>query len=294
MKWVLREPLLHFLLIGGALFTAYAMFHRTPTPSLPATRIEITKGDADQLRQAWQVQWKRLPTKDELDGLIAGEIRERVLSQEAMKLGLDQNDVIVRRRLAQKLEFLLQDVVALQEPTEDELVAYFTKNRGSYTIPARLTFSQIYFSATKGADAERDARNALHRLRAGDTEAAAAALGDPFLLDTEFQDKPLPEVERTFGREFSRAVATLAAGDWQGPVRSTYGWHLVKVTARKEAHVPMLAEVREKVQKDFAEEQRRKSNDEVFERLKSRYVIVVPDLSSAPKLQPIASKDDAR
>jgi parvulin-like peptidyl-prolyl isomerase len=261
-----------------------------------SARIEITKGDADQLRQAWQMQWKRPPTTDELDGLIAGEIRERILSKEAMKLGLDQDDPIVRRRLAQKLEFLLQDVGTLREPTEDELATYFVNHRTDYTVPARVTFSHIFFSAAKRASAQQDARSILKGLREGNGEGAATAHGDPFLLDVEIQDRPLPEIEQMFGREFSAAIASLATGEWQGPVRSTYGWHVVKVATRKEARVPMLAEVREKVQKDFAEEQRRKTNDEVFERLKSRYVIVVQDreLPSPVEFQPVASKDDAR
>ncbi len=293
MKWVLREPLLHFLLIGGALFAAYAALHGTTTPA--STRIEITKGDADQLRQSWQTQWRRPPTNAELEGLIAGEIRERVLSQEAVKLGLDRDDVIVRRRLAQKLEFLLQDVASLREPTEDELVAYFNENRSAYTEPARLTLTQIYFSATK-PEAEQSARSGLHRLQVEGTEAAAANLGDPSLLDAELRDVPLPEIERTFGSEFSAAAGALAVGQWQGPLRSAYGLHAVKLTARTEARVPTIAEVREKVRKDWSEERRRKANDEVIERLKSRYVIVFPepDQPSTAKLRPIASKDDAR
>jgi peptidyl-prolyl cis-trans isomerase C len=296
MKRMLREPLLHFLLIGGALFALHATLNRVRPPSVSSARIEITKGDADQLRQAWQMQWKRPPTTDELDGLIAGEIRERILSKEAMKLGLDQDDPIVRRRLAQKLEFLLQDVGTLREPTEDELATYFVNHRTDYTVPARVTFSHIFFSAAKRASAQQDARSILKGLREGNGEGAATAHGDPFLLDVEIQDRPLPEIEQTFGREFSAAIASLATGEWQGPVRSTYGWHVVKVATRKEARVPMLAEVREKVQKDFAEEQRRKTNDEVFERLKSRYVIVVQDRELPPPVgfQPVASKDDAR
>jgi peptidyl-prolyl cis-trans isomerase C len=295
MKWALREPLLHFLLIGGALFAAYAAFHRATAPALAGLRIEITDGDVGQLRHTWQVQWKRPPTKVELEGLIVGEIRERVLSQEAVKLGLDRDDVIVRRRLAQKLEFLLQDVAALREPTEDELVSYFTNNRIAYTVPARLTLTQIYFSAAK-PDAEQNARSVLHLLQRGGTEVTAADVGDPFLLDAELKDMLLPEIERTFGREFSTAAATLAVGDWQGPVRSTYGWHVVKVTARADAGVPTLAEVREKVKQDWSEKQRRRANDEVFERIASHYVVVVQGQNqfSTPKFQPVASRDDAR
>ena len=295
MKRLLREPLLHFLLIGGALFAVHAALNRARPVPTSSARIEITEGDTNQLRRAWQMQWKRPPTADELDGLIDGEIRERILSREAMRLGLDQDDPIVRRRLAQKLEFLLQDVATLREPTEDQLASFFLKNRTNYTVPARLTFSHIYFSAAKHISAEQDAKNVLNRLHEGNAEGAATASGDPFLLDVELQDKPLPEIEQTFGRELSTAVAAAATGEWQGPVRSTYGWHLVKVTTREEARVPLLAEVREKVQKDFAEAHRRKTNDEVFERLKSRYVIILHgrELLSPVGLQPIASKHDA-
>jgi len=281
-------------LIGGALFAAHAALIQPASTS--SSRIEITRGDTEQLRQAWQMQWKRPPTTDELDGLITGEVRERILAREAMKLGLDQDDAIVRRRLAQKLEFLLQDVAAIRQPTEDELVRYFAKNRSAYHVPAQLTFSHIYFSSTHRSNAEEDANDVLQRLRGGDAEGAAMALSDPFLLDIEFQNRPLPEIEQTFGREFSAAVASLTPGNWQGPVRSTYGWHLVKVGTRTDAREPSLAEVREKVQRDLAEDQRRRTNDEVFERLKSGYVIVVHgrDTRSPAALQPVASKADAR
>jgi peptidyl-prolyl cis-trans isomerase C len=296
MKRLLREPLLHFLLIGGTLFAVHAAINRVRPASVSSARIEITEGDTDQLRRAWQMQWKRPPTTDELDGLIAGEVRERILSREAMALGLDQDDTIVRRRLAQKLEFLLHDVATLREPTEDELATYFAKNRTNYIVPARLTVSHIYFSATDRTGAEEDAKSVLHRLREGYAEGSAAALGDPSLLNVELQDKPLPEIEQTFGREFSAAVDALATGEWQGPVRSTYGWHLVRVTTRKDASVPTLPEVREKVRKDLAEGLRRKANEEVFELLKSRYVIVVHgrELLLPVGLKPVVSRKDAR
>ena len=202
----------------------------------------------------------------------------------------------MRRRLAQKLEFLLQDVATILQPTEDELARYFAKSRSAHNVPAQLTFSHIYFSSANRSNAEQDAKDVLQRLRGGDAEDAAMAFADPFLLDVEFHDKPLPEIEQTFGREFSAAVASLTTGDWQGPVRSTYGWHLVKVAARKDAREPTLAEVREKVQRDLAEDQRRRTNDEVFERLKSGYVIVVHgrETLSPAGLQPVASKADAR
>lgn len=296
MKWLLREPLVHFLLLGGALFAVHATLNRVRPDSSSSPRIAITKGDTEQLRQAWQMQWKRPPTTEELDGLIAGEIRERILAREAMKLGLDQDDTIVRRRLAQKLEFMLQDVATIRQPAEDELSRYFDKNRTAYIVPAHLTFSHIYFSSASRSNAKQDAKDALQRLRAGKTEDVATPFGDPFLLDVEFQDKPLPEIEQLFGREFSAAVTSVITGEWQGPVRSTYGWHLVKVETRKDARLPTFAEVREKVQKDLAEDQRRRTYDEVFERLKSGYVIVVQgrEALSPAGLQPFASKADAR
>jgi peptidyl-prolyl cis-trans isomerase C len=292
MKWLLREPLVHFVVIGGAFFGAYAVLNGTSQKPSVSPRIEITKGDTEQLREAWLMQWKRPPTPGELDGLIAGEIRERILAREAMKLGLDQDDTIVRRRLAQKLEFMLQDVAAIRQPTEDELSRYFAKNRATYTIPAHLTFSHIYFSSTSRSNAEGDAKDVLQRLRAGKTGDVPTAFGDPFLLDADFQDQPLPEIERMFGGPFSTTVALLSTGDWQGPVRSSYGWHLVKVATRKDAHLPTLAEVRGKVQKDLAEDQRRSANDEVFERLKSGYVIVIQGHEALAPLgvQPVASK----
>ena len=242
------------------------------------------------------MQWKRPPATDELDGLITGEVRERILAREAMKLGLDQDDAIVRRRLAQKLEFLLQDVATILQPTEDELARYFAKNRSAYDVPAQLTFSHIYFSSANRSNAEQDAKDVLQRLRGGDAEGAAMALSDPFLLDIEFQNRPLPEIEQTFGREFSAAVASLTtrqlarAGTFNLRLASGEGRN-----AERRARADIGRGEGESAE-DLAEDQRRRTNDEVFERLKSGYVIVVHgrDTLSPAALQPVASKADAR
>jgi peptidyl-prolyl cis-trans isomerase C len=282
MKKLFREPLLHFLLIGAVLFGLHALLQPRQPEAPSARRIVISQGDIERLRLTWQMQWQRPPTAEEWQGLVEAHIREEALYREALALGLDRDDTIVRRRLAQKFEFLTQDLAAWRLPTDAELESFFEQHRERYRVATRLSFSHVYFNPDRrGPGVERDAQEALTHLRAG-TAHETAELGDPFLLDHELRQKTSDEVEQMFGRTFAEAVVNVAPGSWQGPIASGYGWHLVKVDERTAARLPDLAEVQNQVQRDWADAQRRAANEEVIARIRARYEVVIQQPATAP------------
>lgn len=273
----LREPLLHFVLIGALLFGLFALTNKVTTRG--ESVIKITQADIGQLQLLFQRQWQRPPTPEELQTLVDGLIREEVLYREALALGLDRNDTIVRRRMAQKIEFLVGDTAVPAEPDNAALTAYYKKNKERYREPARLTFRHIYFSTDqRGARAEKDAEDTLKRLRASkQATQRTAESGDRFMLADRYAQKGTDELAREFGGTFAEEIAKAPVGRWYGPITSGYGLHLVYVSARNEARIAPLADVRGRVAADWLIDQRQEANERVFERLRSRYEIVVDE-----------------
>jgi len=282
----IREPLVHFVVIGAAISGLYGLMRDAPDDAA-ADRIVVTTGDIERLGSLWHKQRQRPPTAEELRGLIAGHIREEVLYREALALGLDRDDTIVRRRLAQKFEFLTEDLAAAREPTAAELVAFFDANRNRYLVPPRLSFTQLYFNPDRrGAGVEGDAGVALASLRGESPETSAVELGDSFMLDERYEQRTPQEIEGIFGREFAEAVSRLDSGVWSGPVTSGYGLHLVRIDERIESRLPALAEVAAEVRNDWAYDQRRQANDAIYQRLLSRYSVVIEDTPYAAAVAP--------
>lgn len=275
---IIKEPLSHFLLIGLLLFGLFAVVNRDAAG--PGNRIEISRADIEQLQALFQRQWQRPPSPQELQALVDGRVREEVLYREAVALGLDRDDTIVRRRLAQKVEFLVADSAVPTEPDEATLKQYYEKNQERYREPARLSFVHVYFRPDKrGERAVPDAEAALKRLTHSKRPLARAPEeGDRFMLASEYADRGLDEITREFGQEFADALGKLPSGQWQGPVTSGYGLHLVYVRARVESRVPALAQVRERVVNDWLIDQRREANERVFERLRARYQVIIADV----------------
>jgi hypothetical protein len=272
---LLREPLAHFLFLGAAIFGIHALIAERP-PADAENRIMIGAGDVEQLRTTWTNKWQRPPAADELKGLIEARIREEVLYREALALGLDRDDTIVRGRLAQKFQFLAEDLAASRDPTDAELAAYFEANRERYRVPFRLSFIQVYFNPDlRGAAAERDAGVALASLRAGSRASTAAGLGDGVMLDDAYRRQSAQDIEAVFGRGFSDAMFGLDVGVWSGPIASGYGLHLVRVEERVAGRIPPLSEVEEQVRADWSYDERRQANEAIFQRLRVRYEVVV-------------------
>ena len=209
MKY-LKDPLVVFLLIGVAIFGVDAW--RSSGPEL----LRVGPLDVERLQNQWQTQMGRPPTQAELDGLIDAHVREEILVREARKIGFDDNDVIIRRRLAQKLTFLTEDLALLEPPTDAEAIEFFQTNAARYRIPARYSFSHVYFSPDARATPREDAIAAAHHV----DEANWRTLGDPFMLRDTFANVSEADVRKDFGPKFSESLAKLTGDGWQGPVES--------------------------------------------------------------------------
>ena len=292
LRAVLREPLLHFLLLGGLLFVLYGL---SPAPDQTDDRqIRVTAAQIEQLAAQFSRTWMRPPTEEELAGLIERHIRGEVFYREALAMGLDQDDPYVRNRLGQKLEFLLDDLSAETVPSDDALAQYLDEHAERFREPARITFRQIYLNPERHPQPATEAARLLERLRAG---ADPAGLGDVSLFGQAFDDLTQPGVARQFGQAFAEALLELEPGQWHGPVRSGLGAHLVLVTDRQPARLPTLAEVRPQLLRDWQEERRREQKEQAYARLRQRYEILVEPADSPQTLTSTASPDavaDAR
>jgi hypothetical protein len=220
----LREPLVHFLFVGAAIYGLY-LTCGTRTESEPDNTITITAGEIEWLTTAWQKRWNRPPTAEERDGLIQQHIRETVLYREALAMGLDKDDVIIRRRMAQKLEFLAQDLAALIPPTDEALQAYFAEYRQRYQDPVRYTFTQVFVDPDKRGDATLDDAEKIKAtlMAQADVIDNAAALGDNFMLQSYYPEYSRADVQKLFGSGFAESMTALSTGRWHGPVLSGYG-----------------------------------------------------------------------
>ena len=280
MHKFLRDPLLHFLLLGGLIFLIY--FAMNPSnESTAANKIHITTGDIDRYMQLFQKQWQRSPTQEELQGLIRAHLKEEILYREALAMGLEKDDAIVRRRLAQKVEFLIADVTVPNDVDDKVLMGFYEKNAERYTRAAKLSFHHIYFNPDRRGERTLDEANAtLQTLQSTKVGIDAPDdLGDRFMLSTQYQQKSTDDIARDFGREFADKLATLTPGSWQGPIKSGYGVHLVYVSKRETASTLPFADVRDRVKNDYLFELRQSRNDEVLEKLKARYEIIIDDNS---------------
>jgi hypothetical protein len=273
MKKLYKEPLFHFLIIGAMIFVLFSVLNKEDTVT-NGNKILVSTADIERLSGNWSKKWNRPPTETELQGLIESYVKEEVYYREALALGLDKDDTILRRRLMQKMEFLSNDLAELNQPDEAALNKYFLENQEKYEWPARVSFTHIYFSTDKrGSKAFKDAKSLLAGLNA----LRAPERGDSFMLEYDFVQETPFEVERLFGKGFAEQLFKLDTNDWQGPIESGYGVHLVRISEKVDARMPELASVIDKVRTDWMFEQRQKMNKEIYERFKERYEIVVEE-----------------
>lgn len=273
LRW-LKEPLLHFLLIGAGLFLLFYLA-ADPAADRP-NRIVVKQTDIDRLAAQWQQRRRRPPTAHEMQGLVDAYIREEILYREALALGLDKNDVIIRRRLGQKLEFMFKDLGEQVTITDNELREYYERNAERYREPARYAFTQVYLSWDKRGDKiDADAKALLDQLRAHSGPVDAAAVSDRFLLDYEFEGQAEQQLTRMFGQKFAEQIRQLEIGSWQGPIPSGYGLHLIYIKERSEPRSPDLAEVKDKVRWDLQRERSKTMDKAFYEELRRRYEIKI-------------------
>lgn len=266
---VMREPLVHFLVLGGLLFSVIAFANHLKRPV-----VRIDAQEIEQLAAYWELQSQRPPTRDELAALIHERVDEELLAREAVRLGLDKDDMIVRRRLAQKMAFASEDVAALEEPDEKTLKAYYDANRERYATPGRVAMRHIYFSRDRtGETPQAAAAAALARLQAGGDVAS-----DPSLLPLTYADIAEADINRDYGPEFAAAVHKAPVGAWVGPAPSAYGLHLIRVERRLATEVPPLDAVRDDVRAAWLAERRQDENREFRASLRKRYKVEIAGL----------------
>ena len=276
---LLREPLVHFLFIGAAIYLLYGVFAEPSLEEVDNT-ITVSVGEIEWMQTSWQKRWNRPPTAKELDGMIQQYIRETVLYREALTMGLNKHDQVIRRRLAQKLEFLAKDLVALTPATDEELQAYFDEHQDRYQAPARFTFTQVFIDPDKRGDATLDdAKKIKATLMAkADAVGNVAALGDEFMLQGYYPEKDQAEIQKQFGSGFAESLVKLSPGQWHGPVLSGYGVHLVYVYSYEKSPPAVFADVQAAVLENWQFEQREQFNADFLENLKSRYEIVIDEI----------------
>lgn len=271
---LLREPLLHFFVLGAGIFLLFGFVGEYDQDQ--PDKIVVNGSQIERLVEGWKKTRMRPPTMAELEGLIEDHIREEIYYRQALAMGLDRDDMIVRRRLRQKMEFLSQDLAAQVDPTEADLQAYLEENGDSFRLEPRISFQHIYLNLDqRGDEAHTDAVHLLARLRGADGTIETATLGDPLPLPNHYESLPEREVTNLFGRDFAAQLLKLEQSAWQGPILSGYGLHLVFIRERTESKTPELAEVRDAVSRDWREARRRAINEELYQRLREGYTVVV-------------------
>jgi peptidyl-prolyl cis-trans isomerase C len=280
---LLREPLLHFFVLGAAVL---ALHRFTAPPAESPRRIDVSEGIVRGLRQDHLRRTGTWPTPDEEAALVRRWVDDEVMVREARARGLDRGDVIVRRRLIQKMEFLTEDLDPVPAPTDAELEAWIAAHPERYGVPDRVSFVHVFVGTDRhGAQTAAVAARLRERLVAG---AEPAALGDPFLLGRELHRRSAVDLSGAFGAPFGAAVMALEPGSWSEPIASVFGLHLVRVTEHLAGHGPRLAEVREAAVRDWTEDRRTAVNRAALDRLRAGYDVRVAADASGPTAVAVA------
>jgi len=264
LRPVLREPLTHFLILGALIF---AVSHWLETRSQRYV-IRIDPADLTRIENAYVQQYGSEPSPAQMRTMVDNTVREEIYLREALALGLDKNDEIVRRRLAQKYQFLQADMATPRQPTEAELHKWFDAHAAQFAEPARRSFDQRYFAIDQRGEA------AAKALAAASLAAADHAPGDEFPGPKVISRLAQDDVERLFGgADFAKAVFAAPPGQWFGPVRSGFGWHLVRVTDAVPGHPRRFADARADALQAWQEQDRRARNDTAYRALLARYTV---------------------
>lgn len=274
---LLREPLLHFAVAGLVLFFAYSWLNGSRPSSDGLEPVRVGAGEIQWLKKTYSNQWLRPPDEAELQGLVDDLVNEELLAREAQVIGLGENDTIIRRRLAQKLKFLVEDTSRFADPTDPELRQYFEANLARFAAGATVSFTHVFFNPQGRTDAAHDAAAALASLEETAADPQLAELGDRFLLDSEFRDADEQTVSGMFGEDFAKAVFALRPGRWSGPLKSGYGLHIAFVSARTAVSKPPFDTVRDKVLEEWRRERQERTNADYLTRLRQKYSVVIDD-----------------
>ena len=274
---IFREPLVHFIFLGLMLFVLFGLVSGRQGGS--EERVVISQPMVNEIAQAFQATWQRSPTPQELQGLVDSRIREELVYREGVALGLERDDPVIRRRVAQKLEVLAEESAVQEAPEDAELERFMQQSAARYALPAEVAFTQVLFDPNRhGAALEADMGAALQRLEAGENPEL---VGDRTQLPMFVTTTPVDLLARDFGGEFAQALAEQPVGQWSGPVASGFGAHLVLLTSMTPARPAALSEVRKAVERDWENEQRQQARQAYYDQLHKKYPVVIEaDLSA--------------
>jgi len=280
LKLLLREPLLHFLVLGAILFGLFSVIGKNGGE--PAMKVVISAARVATLADGFARTWRRPPTEEELHGLVEEYIRDEIFYREGRAAGLDRDDFVIRRRVRQKMEFLAEDMAAA-EPSDEQLAAYLASNPERFRTEDRLTFRHVFLSATRrGSALDGDARQIADTVAHTSASVDTAMIGDPFLLGDEFREMAQSDVARTFGEGFAKQLSAMAPGRWQGPIPSSFGVHFVFVDKRTKGALPPLDIVREAVRQEWLNARRIEAQQKLYRTLQERYEIVLETPKATP------------
>lgn len=288
MKFLMREPLVHFLLIGAALFLLFELFD--DPAGQQSSRIVISEGQIKFLKASYTRTRQRTPTKVELQGLIDGHVREEILYREALALGLDKDDSVIRRRLRQKLELMSDNLAGIAVPTDGQLQQFLETNADQFRIEPQIAFHHVFIDIAKhGISADDEAARLLALLSNEGGRPDPDALGDRLMQPKSFNLTPVSQIARLFGTSFSLELVNFPPGKWAGPVQSGYGLHLILVIEHVAGRLPRLDEIREAVEWEWTAAHRKELKENIYNKLRDRYTVVFEQKKGEAKnMQPVS------
>lgn len=279
---MLREPLLHFLFLGAALFGLYGYLNSGEDTPTSGEQIVVTDGKIEHLAALFARTWQRPPTREELAGLVNDYVREEAAYREGTAMGLDSNDTIIRRRIRQKLDFVADDLASQLEPTDEDLEQYFNEHADDFRVDSRYTFQHVFFDPASHSDDLAQVVNDLVAKLREDQSVNAQELGDRTLLEFRYDNVSEREVANLFGVQFATALKDAEVGKWQGPIESSYGVHAVFVEDLSPGALPELDSVRDSVLREWEHARRQELTEKYYQALLDKYDVVIqwPDLET--------------
>jgi len=277
-KW-LKEPLFHFLLIGMGIFLLYGLIANVPVDE--KNSINVSVSHANRMVSLWEKRWQRPPTQEEFNGLVKQYINEEVLYREALAMGLDKNDPVVRRRMAQKVKFISENIITIDTPSDDVLQTYLDTHASKYQLAGEITFRHIYFNPAKhDVSMEDEAKQLLTKLLDVNSGIDVNNVGDSFLHGTIFTNLKEFELNRLLGKEFTQELFKQAVGKWAGPLTSGYGLHLIYIESKIATQTASLVMAKQSVLKDWMSDERKKANEAFVLNLREQYKVNIAKPSS--------------
>jgi hypothetical protein len=269
---ILKEPLVHFLVIGACLFGLYAWVN--PGAMQSDKRIVVDQGQINNLTERFKRVWQREPTDKEMQSLIEDFVIEEIYYREALAMGIDKNDPVIRRRLRQKMELYTDNLATSQIPSEEQLQDYLEQHPDKFRTDSRYTFNQVYINTDRPTS---ELEGLIAKIQTA-LQSGKSIQGDPSLLPAQLTDARAYSVDRTFGRGFAAKLDDLALNKWSGPLRSGVGVHFVLLKSHQPGRLPELVAVRDKVEREWRFDQAQKVDKSLRKKLLASYeVIVKPD-----------------